>query len=154
MTQSRCKWCRIRFLNIYFPYFYAHQIAYTLPIFAITSMLSIYHFGVRWIGCLTSQSTIFESYMWRHTDVQADWRRKFDIRSGSQRRRHFVWFINVPVQARTRGHPLFIILTRFLVVYLHVRLLFYVVSATMAIKRRHFSRLLRHAGDTEDIFST
>ena len=30
---------------------------------------------VRWIGCLTSQSTIFQPYMWRHIDVQADWRR-------------------------------------------------------------------------------
>ena len=27
-----------------------------------------------WIGCLTSQLTIFQSYMWRHIDVQADWR--------------------------------------------------------------------------------
>ena len=25
-------------------------------------------------GCLTSQLTIFQSYMWRHIDVQADWR--------------------------------------------------------------------------------
>ena len=28
------------------------------------------------------------------------------------------------------------------------------VSATMAIQRRPFSRLLRYAGDTEDVFST
>ena len=28
-----------------------------------------------WIGCLTSQLTIFQSYMWRHIDVQAVWRR-------------------------------------------------------------------------------
>ena len=28
-----------------------------------------------WIGCLTSQLTIFQSYMWRHIDVQADWKR-------------------------------------------------------------------------------
>ena len=28
-----------------------------------------------WIGCLTSQLTVFQSYMWRHIDVQADWRR-------------------------------------------------------------------------------
>ena len=27
-----------------------------------------------WIVCLTSQLTIFQSYMWRHIDVQADWR--------------------------------------------------------------------------------
>ena len=31
---------------------------------------------VRWIGCLTSQSTIFKSYMWWHIAVQADWRQE------------------------------------------------------------------------------
>ena len=30
-----------------------------------------------WIGFLTSQLTIFQSYMWRHIDVQADWRRRW-----------------------------------------------------------------------------
>ena len=35
-----------------------------------------------WMGCLTSQSTIFQSYMWQHIDVQADW--KFDLRSSSR----------------------------------------------------------------------
>ena len=30
-----------------------------------------------WICCLTSQLTIFQSYMWRHIDVQADWRRSW-----------------------------------------------------------------------------
>ena len=31
---------------------------------------------VKWCaGCLTSQSTIFKSYMWRYIDVQADLRR-------------------------------------------------------------------------------
>ena len=28
-------------------------------------------------NCLTSQLTIFQSYMWRHIDVQADWRRSW-----------------------------------------------------------------------------
>ena len=32
---------------------------------------------LRWIGCLTSQLTIFQSYIWRHIDVQADWRRSW-----------------------------------------------------------------------------
>ena len=36
-----------------------------------------YFASVTWIGCLTSQSTIFQSYMWRHIDVQADWRRSW-----------------------------------------------------------------------------
>ena len=30
---------------------------------------------VRWIGCLTAQSTIFQFYMWWHIDVETDWRR-------------------------------------------------------------------------------
>ena len=36
---------------------------------------SISEWVSEWIGCLTSQLTIFQSYMWRHIDVQADWRR-------------------------------------------------------------------------------
>ena len=30
-----------------------------------------------WICCLTSQLTIFQSHMWWHIDVQADWRRSW-----------------------------------------------------------------------------
>ena len=33
-----------------------------------------------WIGSLTSQLTIFQSYMWRHIDLQADWRRSWTYR--------------------------------------------------------------------------
>ena len=33
-------------------------------------------------------------------------------------------------------------------------LLFYAISAAMAILRRLFRRLLRHAGDTEDVFDS
>ena len=32
-------------------------------------------------------------------------KKKLDLRSGSQRNRHFVGFFNVPVQAPTRDHP-------------------------------------------------
>ena len=32
-------------------------------------------------------------------------KKKFDLRSGSQRHRHFVGFFNVPVQTPTRYHP-------------------------------------------------
>ena len=56
--------------------------------------------------------------------------KKLSLQSGSQRQRHFVGFFNVPVQAPTRGHP-FIRLFR---------------------ETAPFSRLLRHAGDTEDTF--
>ena len=68
--------------------------------------------------------------MWRHTtDVQADWRKRLNLRSGSQRHRHFIGFFNVPVQAPTRAHPI------------------YGYS-----EKPPFSRILRHAGDTEDLF--
>ena len=32
-------------------------------------------------------------------------KKKFDLRSGSQRHRHFVCFFNVPIQAPTRDQP-------------------------------------------------
>ena len=35
------------------------------------------HCYSEWIGCLTSQLTIFQSYMWRHIAVQADRRRSW-----------------------------------------------------------------------------
>ena len=87
---------------------------------------------MRWIGCLTSQLTISQWYMWRHihVDMQADWRRSrtygrapkvIDISQGS---------LMCPSKHR-HGTNLFI--RRF----------------------RHpapISRLLRHAGDTEDTF--
>ena len=50
-------------------------------------------------------------------------KKKLNLRSGSQRHRHFVGFFNVPVQAPTRDPP------------------FYGYSE----KPPHFSRLLRHA---------
>ena len=59
-------------------------------------------------------------------------KKKLYLRSGSQRHRHFVGFFNVPVQAPTRA-TLFIRLFR---------------------ETAPFSHLLRHAGDTEDTFST
>ena len=33
--------------------------------------------GMSEIGCLTSHPTILQLYMWRHIDVQADWRRNW-----------------------------------------------------------------------------
>ena len=57
-------------------------------------------------------------------------KKKLNLRSGSQRHGHFVGFFNVPVQAPTR-------------VTLFIRLLR--ETAT-------FSRLLRHAGDTKELF--
>ena len=59
-------------------------------------------------------------------------KKKLYIRSGSQRHRHFTGFFNVPVQALTRYQPF----------------------CTVIPTHRPFSRLLRHAWDTEDVFST
>ena len=58
-------------------------------------------------------------------------KKKLDLRSGSQRHRHLVGFFNVPSKHRHGGPP------------------FYTIIRETA----QFSRLLRHAGDTEDIFS-
>ena len=68
--------------------------------------MEIIHFGANmgccWISYLTSQLTIFQWYMWRHIDVQAD-----SLRSGSQRHRHFVEFFYVAVQAPTWDQPFY-----------------------------------------------
>ena len=93
----------------------------------------LYSFWV-WVcvyWCFTSHTTIFQSYMWRHR-CAGGLKKKLYLRSGSQRHRHFAGFFNVPV-LHWHGTTLFI--QRF----------------------RHttpFNRLLRHAGDTEDVFST
>ena len=81
-------------------------------------------------SCFTSHATIFQSYMWRHR-CAGGLKKKLYLRSGSQRHRHFVWFFKVPVHQHWTT-----LFTRWF---------------------RHtapFSRLLRHAGDTEDVFST
>ena len=52
------------------------------------------------IGILRHMQRYF-SHICDGTDVK----KKLDLRSGSQRHRHFVEFFNVPVQAPTRGHP-------------------------------------------------
>ena len=44
----------------------------SFPLHALT-----YWAELSWIGFLTSQLTIFQSYMGRHIDVQADWRRSW-----------------------------------------------------------------------------
>ena len=56
--------------------------------------------------CLTSHATIFQLYMWRHIDVQTEWRRSLTY-GRAPIARHFVGFFNVPVQALTvtRGPP-------------------------------------------------
>ena len=86
-------------------------------------------FWVYW--CLTSHATIFQSYMWRHR-CAGGLKKKLYLRSGSQRHRHFEGFFNVPVLHR-HGTTLFIRWFR---------------------HTAPFNRLLRHAGDTEIVFST
>ena len=70
--------------------------------------------------------------MWRHIDVQADWR-SWTYGPGSQRHRHFVGFFNVPVPSTDTG-PTFL----------------YGDSDTPY----HLVAFYDHAGDTEDTFST
>ena len=48
--------------------------------------------------------------MWRHIDVQAGLKKKLDLRSGSERHRHFVGFFNVPVLAPTRDQPFYTVI--------------------------------------------
>ena len=57
---------------------------------------------------LMSHSTLFQLYtsMWRHIDVQADWR-SWTYTVGLPRQRHFGVFFNVPVPAPTRGYPFY-----------------------------------------------
>ena len=59
-------------------------------------------------------------------------KKKLNQWSGSQRHIHFVEFFNVPVQAPTRDKPFY----------------------TLFRETAPFSRILRHAGDAEDTFST
>ena len=87
---------------------------------------------VYWVYCFfTSLATIFQSYMWRHR-CAGELKKKLYLRSGFQHHRHFAWLFNVPVLHR-HGTTLFIRWFR------HTAPL---------------SRILRHAGDTEDVFST
>ena len=66
------------------------------------------------IGCLTSHATIFQLYMWRHIDVQADWRRNWTYGRAS---RHFVGFsLQAPIRATlfnviSRNRPIYSSLT-------------------------------------------
>ena len=62
-------------------------------------------------GCFTSQSTMFQSYMWRHIDLQSTWRSTLQQRSGSQRLRHFLRFLNIAVLHR-HGTNLFTVIPR------------------------------------------
>ena len=84
------------------------------------------------IGCVTSHATIFQVIYVTAHGCAGGLKKKLNLRSGFQRHIHFVGFFNVPVQAPTQGHP-FIRLFR---------------------ETTPFSRLLRHAMDTEETFST
>ena len=80
----------------------------------------------------TSHATIFQSYMWRHRCAGGLKKKLLYRRSESKRHRYFAGFFNVPVLHR-QGTNLFIMLFR---------------------HTAQFSRFLRHAGDTDNVFST
>ena len=59
----------------------------------------------------TSHATIFQLvYVTAHRC--AGGLKKLNLRSGSQRHRHFVGFFNVPVQAWSPGHPFYTVIPR------------------------------------------
>ena len=64
----------------------------------------------RWIGCLTSQLTIFQSYVTAHR-CAGRLKKKLDQRWGSQRNRHFEGFFNVSVEAPTRDQPFYTVIS-------------------------------------------
>ena len=80
------------------------------------------------IGVLRHMQRYFNYIVYVTAHRCAGGMKKFDLRSGSQRHRQFVGFLNVSVQARIDTGPPFIRLFQ---------------------ETAPFSRLLRHAGDTE-----
>ena len=134
------------YVKIWFIYWYHHwQLTYAVqPLLFHTyftpeinlaqtdfNMASIF-IESRWIGCLTSQLTIFQSYMWRHISVQVDWRSSWTYGRAPNAMDISYSSLTCPSKHRHQVN-LFIRLFR---------------EATL------FSRLLWHAGDTEDTFST
>ena len=61
------------------------------------------------IDCLTSQSTIFQLYMWRHIYICRQTEEEVGPTVGLPGHRHFVGFFYVPIQAPTRGQPFMVI---------------------------------------------
>ena len=59
------------------PYIYIQVWGFYLQSGGTWGMSFLKSCGSEWIFCLTSQLTIFQSYMWRHIDVQAEWRRSW-----------------------------------------------------------------------------
>ena len=104
-----------------------HHVKYAME-WELWNYMCILYVFVYWR--FTSHATIFPLYMWRHRC--AGGLKKLYLRSTSQRHRHFVGFFNVPVLDR-HGATLFIRLFR---------------------ETGPFSRLLRHAGDTEEVLLT
>ena len=58
--------------------------------------------------CLTSHTTIFQLYTWRHR-CAGGLKKKLYIRSGSQRHRHLAGFFYVPVLHRHRAPPYYMV---------------------------------------------
>ena len=81
--------------------------------------------------CFTSHATIFQFYMWRHR-CAGRLKKKLDLRLGSHRHRHFAGFFSTCLSYTDMGPP-FLRLFR---------------------ETAPFSCHLRHAGNTEDVFSS
>ena len=52
------------------------SLTYPTTLWLAIIIINITSMEVRCICCLTSHATIFQTYMWRHIYVQADWRRR------------------------------------------------------------------------------
>ena len=98
----------------------------------VNNIIHVCFFFFGLIGCLTSHATIFQLYMWRYIDVQAGWRRSRTYGRAPNAIDISWGSLTCPSKHR-HGTTLFIRLFR---------------------ETAPFSRLLRHARDTEDTFST
>ena len=86
--------------------------------------------------------------------------KKLDLRSGSKRNRHFIGFVNVPVQTPTRDHNFYTEIpthhpykSPFTTRWVRLGYCFTPYQRLMLYNGAPFSRLL-HAGDPEETFST
>ena len=66
--------------------------------------------NLSWIGCLTSQLTIFQSYTCDGTYMCRRTEEEVGPTVGLPRHRHFVGFFNVPVLAPTRDQPFYTVI--------------------------------------------
>ena len=77
-----------------------------------------------WVNCLfnVTINDISVIYVTAHR-CAGGLKKKLDLRSGSQRHRHFVGFFNVPVLAPTRDHPFCTVIPNRTFPYVYIKVL-------------------------------